>query len=102
MGNIKLPKKEMDPEDIGHDIDSIGKSIVCWKGKSGNTLDMCEGGVRVMNKLNPCGCNCCFCMGWDLTFYVIPNQCILDVSIESKSQCCCVPLCFLDCCQWKT
>ena len=82
--------------------DNLGKQWAKLQGKYGSTLELCDGGIRIWRKLNCCGHACCFCIGWNIDYFVVPKQCILNVSVEAKSQCCCFPLCCLDCCRILT
>ena len=80
---------------------SLGKQIAVLTGKKYSTLEIFEGGIKVIYHENAC-CNMSPCCGWTIGYEVIPKQSIVNVQVEAHSQCCCMPLCCLDCCHMKT
>jgi len=80
----------------------LGKQIAVLTGKKYSTLEIYEGGIKVINHRNAC-CGCSPCLGWTIGYEVIPKQCIVNISVEARSRCCCCPCCCMEnCCHYKT
>ena len=77
----------------------LGKQIAVLKGKKGSSMELFDGGIKLINERNTCGSEC---LGWTIGYEVIPKQCIVNVSVEARSRCCCIPCCCLPCCHKKT
>ena len=75
----------------------LGKQIAVLKGKKGSSMELYDGGIKIVNHKNKCGCQC---LGWTIGYEVIPKQTIVGVSVEARAKCCCVPFCCI--CQIKT
>lgn len=79
-------------------MSSLGKEIAQMTGTMGTTMHLYEAGILLYYKRPILYCEC---LGWDASLEIIPKQQIVGVSVSGRSECCCVPLCFIDACHRK-